>query len=99
VPSHRQIEIILLTKIDLLDEAQIPQSYFDFLRRSHVNRGYLKSGLGKQCFEKRTFDPRQFNDDVSNAYRRKSANARIRLILTAAIRGDTKGNGQSDFSD
>jgi hypothetical protein len=71
VPSHQQIEIILLTKIDLLDEEQIPQSYFDFLRHSHVNRGYLKSGLGKEYFEKRTFYPRQFNDDVSNAYQRK----------------------------
>jgi hypothetical protein len=71
VPSHQQIETILLTKIDLLDEPQIPQSYFDFLRHYNVNRGYLKSGLGKAYFEKRTPYPPEFNNDVASAYRKK----------------------------
>jgi hypothetical protein len=71
VPSHQEVGAILLTKIDLLDEAQIPQSYFDFLRHFNVSRGYLKSGLGKDYFEKDTPYPRQFNDDVANTYRKK----------------------------
>jgi hypothetical protein len=71
VPSQQEIRTILLTKIDLLDEAQIPQSYFDFLRHINVSRGYLKSGLGKDYFKKDTPYPRQFNDDVANAYRKK----------------------------
>ena len=71
VPAHQQIEAILLTKIDLLDEPQIPQSYFDFLRHFNVSRGYLKIGLGKDYFEKRAPYPPEFNKDVSIAYQRK----------------------------
>ncbi len=71
VPAHQQMETILLTKIDLLDEAQIPKSYFDFLRHASVNRGYLKSGLGKEYFEKRAVYPLEFNEDVAKAYQQK----------------------------
>jgi len=71
VPAHGQIESILLTKIDLLDEPQIPQSYFDFLRHYNVNRAYLKDGFGWKYFEKGTPYPPKFDEDVAHAYRRK----------------------------
>jgi len=71
VPSQQQIANILLTRIDLLDETDIPLSYFDFLKHVNINRGYLKSGFGKNYFEKNTPYPPQFNEDIWNAYQRK----------------------------
>lgn len=71
VPSDQQIETILLNKIDLLDETEIPQSYFDFLRHYKVNRSYLETGFGPAYFEKETHYPVNFNQDISAAYERK----------------------------
>ena len=71
LPSHQQIEAILLNKIDLLDEPEIPQSYFDFLRHYKVNWSYLETGFGPSYFEKQTPYPANFNQDISAAYERK----------------------------
>jgi hypothetical protein len=71
LPAHQQIEVILLTKIDLLEEPEIPQSYFDFLTHFKVNRSYLETGFGLSYFEKETPYPANFNQDISVAYDRK----------------------------
>src|SRR5277367_3762502 len=70
VPSHLQIENILLTKIDLLDEEEIPESYLLFLKHAKVNRSYVKRGLGTSYFEKETPYPLTFNKDVLGTYER-----------------------------
>lgn len=71
LPAHQQIEAILLGRIDLLDEDEIPQSYFDFLRHFKVNKSYLETGFGVSYFEKETPYPASFNQDLLSAYRRK----------------------------
>jgi hypothetical protein len=71
VPSHLQIENILLTKIDLLDEDEIPESYLLFLKHAKVNRSYVKRGLGVSYFEKETPYPLTFNKEVLVTYERK----------------------------
>src|SRR6476646_2466110 len=49
VPAHLQIESILLSKIDLLDEQDIPKSYLDFIKHSQFNRAYIaREGYGGQ---------------------------------------------------
>jgi hypothetical protein len=71
VPSHLQIENILLTRIDLLDEDEVPESYLLFLKHAKVNRSYLKRGLGASYFEKETPYPIEFNKDILGTYERK----------------------------
>jgi len=71
LPAQQQIEGILLSKIDLLDESEIPQSYFDFLKHFKVNKSYRDTGWGVSYFEKGTFYPASFNQDVLNAYQKK----------------------------
>jgi hypothetical protein len=73
VPAHLQIESILLTKIDLLDEPDIPQSYLDFIKHSQFNRAYVaREGYGGlSYFEKLVPYPREFNEDVRAGYERK----------------------------
>lgn len=71
MPSHQQIEAILLSKIDLLYENQIPQSYFDFLKHIKVNRSYLKTGFGVSYFEKNTPYPIRFDADILGTYEKK----------------------------
>lgn len=71
LPAHQQIETILLTKIDLLDETEIPQSYFEFLRHFKVNKSYLETGFGLSYFEKNTPYPAGFNQDIAIAYEHK----------------------------
>jgi hypothetical protein len=54
VPAHLQIESILLSKIDLLDEQDIPKSYLDFIKHSQFNRAYIamEGYEGLSYFEK-----------------------------------------------
>jgi len=47
VPSNSEAEKILLTKIHLLDEAEIPNSYLDFLNYARVAKTYAKTGMNK----------------------------------------------------
>lgn len=71
VPSQIKIEEILLTKIHLLDEIEIPTSYFDFLHHVRVARNYLDTGLNPDYFKKGTYYPEQFNIDVEISYQKK----------------------------
>jgi hypothetical protein len=73
VPAHLQIENIILSKIDLLDEEEIPKSYFDFIRHSQFNRTYLnREGYGGlSYFEKLVPYPPEFATDISSGYEKK----------------------------
>ena len=73
VPAHLQIETIILTKIDLLDEPEIPQSYLDFIKHSQFNRAYVsREGYGGlSYFEKWVPYPQEFNHDLYTGYERK----------------------------
>jgi len=73
VPAHLQIENIILSKIDLLDEEEIPKSYFDFIKHSQFNRAYTTregyGGLG--YFEKWVPYPAEFSTDLQAGYEHK----------------------------
>jgi len=73
VPAHLQIESILLSKIDLLDEQNIPESYLNFIKHSQFNRAYLtREGYGGMSyFEKLVPYPAEFNADLYSGYERK----------------------------
>jgi hypothetical protein len=73
VPAHLQIETILLSKIDLLDEQQIPESFLNFIKHSQFNRAYVpREGYGGlSYFEKAVPYPAYFNADVLSGYQRK----------------------------
>ena len=71
--AHLQIESIILSKIDLLDEQEIPQSYLEFIKHSQFNRAYLtREGYGGiSYFEKLVPYPPEFNSDLHGGYERK----------------------------
>jgi hypothetical protein len=73
VPAHLQIENIILSKIDLLDEEEIPKSYFDFIKHSQFNRAYTtREGYGGlSYFEKWVPYPKEFGSDLHAGYERK----------------------------
>jgi hypothetical protein len=73
VPAHLQIENIILSKIDLLDEEEIPQSYLDFIKHSQFNRAYTtREGYGGlSYFEKWVPYPAEFSKDLHAGYERK----------------------------
>ena len=71
VPSHLEAERILLTRIHLLDEDEIPKSYLDFLKYSKIAQSYLKTGMNRSYFEKESHYPTQFNEDIFNSYQKK----------------------------
>jgi hypothetical protein len=73
VPAHLQIESILLSKIDLLDEQDIPASYLNFIKHSQFNQAYVKrEGYGGlSYFEKLVPYPTEFNADLRAGYERK----------------------------
>jgi hypothetical protein len=85
VPAHLQIESILLSKIDLLDEEEIPQSYLDFIKHSQFNRAYVsRPGYGGfSYFEKLVPYPAEFNADLQSGYERKRREYR-ELLRTEA---------------
>jgi hypothetical protein len=72
-PANLQIENIILAKIDLLDEEEIPKSYFDFIKHSQFNRVYVaREGYGGlSYFEKLVPYPTEFNKDLQAGYERK----------------------------
>jgi len=71
IPSQMKVEEILLAKIHLLDDQEIPPSYFDFLHHVRVARSYAETGLNPEYFKKGAFYPQQFDKDVEEAYDRK----------------------------
>jgi hypothetical protein len=73
VPAHLQIESILLSKIDLLDEQDIPESYLNFIKHSQFNRAYIgREGYGGMSyFEKLVPYPTGFHADLQAGYERK----------------------------
>jgi hypothetical protein len=84
VPAQLQIESIILSKIDLLDEQEIPKSYLDFIKHSQFNRTYLSRGGygGLSYFENQVPYPADFNADLHSGYERKRRNYR-ELLQTA----------------
>jgi hypothetical protein len=73
VPAHLQIENIILSKIDLLEEEEIPKSYFEFIKHSQFNRAYTtREGYGGlSYFEKWVPYPPDFCTDLHSGYARK----------------------------
>jgi len=69
IPSNKEVAKILLTKIDLLEEEEIPESYFQFLNHVNVSSSYIE--LEISYFEKDSFYPMQFNRGVASSYRKK----------------------------
>jgi hypothetical protein len=84
VPAHLQIESILLSKIDLLDEQDIPASYLNFIKHSQFNRTYVKrDGYGGlSYFEKLVPYPTEFNADLRAGCERKRREYRELLTFT-----------------
>lgn len=72
-PMHEEIERILLGRIGLLQEADVPESYIAFLQHCRVDRCYTKSDDIAQYFEKGVPYPKSFDDDVKVAYKKKRA--------------------------
>ena len=73
VPAHLQMENIILSKIDLLEEHEIPNSYFDFIKHSQFNRTYMnREGYGGlSYFEKSVPYPHEFTADIKSGYEKK----------------------------
>lgn len=70
IPSELKIEEILLSKIELLDDDALPDSFLAFVTHARLARSYLETGQGLEYFEKGVHYPRQFNKDVAAAYER-----------------------------
>lgn len=68
IPAELKIEEILLTKIELLDDEAIPDSFLAFMTHARVARSYLETGPGLEYFEKGIHYPVQFNKDVALGY-------------------------------
>jgi len=68
IPGELKIEEILLSKIELLDEAAVSDSVLAFLAHARVARSYLETGQGIEYFDKGIHYPTQFNKDVAAAY-------------------------------
>ena len=73
IPSELKIEELLLSKIELLDDEAIPDSFLAFLTHARVARSYLETGQGLEYFEKGVHYPTQFNKDVSATYEKVRA--------------------------
>lgn len=68
IPTHLKIEEILLTRIELLDEGPVPDSFLAFMTHARVARSYLETGPGLEYFQKGIHYPPQFDADVASAY-------------------------------
>ena len=68
IPTQLKIEEILLTKIELLDDEAIPDSFLAFMTHARVARSYVETGPGFEYFEKGVHYPVEFNRDVASAY-------------------------------
>ena len=79
LPSYLQIEIILLTKIHLLEDDEIPASFLDFLQHSMINRSYKDIGLNLDYLDKGVSYPEQFTQDIAKGYEHARSNY-LRLL-------------------
>ena len=79
LPSYLQIEIILLTKIHLLEDDEIPASFLDFLQHSMINRSYKDIGLNLDYLDKGVSYPEQFTQDIATGYEHARSNY-LRLL-------------------
>jgi hypothetical protein len=70
IPANLKIEEILLSKIELLDEDAIPESFLAFMTHARVARSYRETGMRFEYFEKGTGYPVEFNDAIAAAYKR-----------------------------
>jgi hypothetical protein len=68
IPTQLKIEDLLLTKIELLDEHPMPDSFLAFLTHARVARSYVEPGLSVGYFEKGIHYPVQFDQDVARTY-------------------------------
>lgn len=71
IPSNIEVEKILLTRIHLLEEEEIPKSYLAFLNYIKVAQSYSQTGMYKSYFEKEVHYPTQFNEDIFKSYQKK----------------------------
>ncbi len=71
LPTQCKIEEILLTKIHLLEEDEIPVSYLNFLRYVNLSKPYAETGLNVSFYEKKSSYPLEFPQDVQQMYFRK----------------------------
>jgi hypothetical protein len=74
IPSQTRVEDLLLTKIHLLEEKEIPKSYLDFLTHIRVARSYVQSALNQSYFDKQLPYPYQFDEDIEGQYNRLRKN-------------------------
>src|SRR5262249_49721453 len=70
IPTDLKIEEILLSKIELLDEDAIPESFLAFMTHARVARSYRETGMCLEYFEKGTGYPVEFNDVIAASYKR-----------------------------
>ena len=70
IPNQLKIEEILLSRIELLDDDALPDSFLAFVTHARVARSYLETGQGLEYFEKGVHYPTQFTKDVAAAYER-----------------------------
>ena len=79
LPSNLQIETILLTKIHLLEDDEIPASFLNFLKHSMINRSYKDIGLNLDYLDKDVSYPDQFAQDIAKGYELARSNY-LRLL-------------------
>jgi hypothetical protein len=91
-PMHEEIEKILLNKIGLLHETDVPKSFIVFLQHFRVDRCYDEDDdLGKY-FEKGIPYPQSFDDDIKTAYLKKRAEYDAEVLKL----GHTASHSQSN---
>jgi hypothetical protein len=70
IPANLKIEEIILAKIELLYEEQIPDSFLAFMTHARVPRSYRETGMRLEYFEQDTGYPMQFNDDIAAGFQK-----------------------------
>ena len=79
LPSNLQIETILLTRIPLIEDDEIPASFLNFLKHSMINRSYKDIGLNLDYLDKDVSYPDQFAQDIAKGYELARSNY-LRLL-------------------
>lgn len=79
LPAYAQIESILVNRIDLLDDDEVPPSFLSFLTHSMINRSYRDTGLRPGYFQMDVSYPTAFTQDIAEGYARKRAEY-VRLL-------------------
>ena len=92
IPNHQEMEKILVSKLHLVNENPLPESYLDFLNHVRLVRFYKDSGLNPSYFEKDVPYPEQFNKDIAMGY--EKLRTEYIAFLSGTLLADNKGTNR-----